>query len=243
MAFSLLIASILISQSIACADESVIVADVGLSPLIATIPLSLTLGLGISTPLGIGCNNKQPIFGNKRFKPKWDKPTEKLNPIFSQEFRESVTPKKKKENLQYLKIFTMFLIISLAIVPLGLFSRETIDRDGRFIRYNTFNKIVHQTDISKAQSLTIDIEKGGGSRTTNYYISFDFKFEDSKYSFKTGDFMLDTRNDLEYMLYLKSFFKEDEYTISHADRVPELIDDNDYDQAEADLVYQLFDYK
>lgn len=243
LALSLLLVSLFISMDIAFADETVMASDVGESPFWAVFPLMLTLFVPVVAVLSTGYNRKQPIFGNKHFKPKWDEPTQKTYPIFSRKFRESITPKAKKVYLLYFKIFAACLLVSILIFPLGLFSRESIDSDDRFIRYNTFNRIVHQTDISKAQSLTIKITEV--TRPHNLYISLDFKFEDSKYSFRTGDFM-HNREDikgLEYMLHLKSFFEEGEYTILRADKLQELIDENNYDQAEAALIYQLFDYK
>lgn len=244
LALSLLLVSYLLSSDIAFADETIIASDVGASPYWAVFPLMWTLFVPVVAVLSTGYNRKQPIFGNKHFKPKWDEPTQKTYPIFSRKFRESITPKAKKVYLLYFKIFAVCLLVSILIFPLGLFSRESIDSDYRFIRYNTFNRIVHQTDISKAQSLTIGVVASSSRGSSKRYPSLKFKFEDSEYSFDSRDFMPDKeeRDVLEYLLYLKSFFEPEQYEITDTKYINYIIDYGDYTPEEVGLIYRLFDY-
>ena len=187
---------------------------------------------------------KQPIFGNKSYKPKGFQPLLPVYPLFSKAFRESLSKKSKDKIKLILLILLAVGTVFTALFPLGIFPRKTLDRDNRFCTYNTLNEVVHQERVENAEKLTIEIEhfhrRKGRDR---YNISLTFQFKDRSYSFLDNEFFgMSDLETLEHMLYLKSLFKEGEYEILHTERMTNLLERQNYSSKERALVYQLFEY-
>ena len=236
--FAFFLFTVTIPDNIVFSDPSVIIAQ---TPIWHAIPLAMTISLSSVAIFSSGITNKQPIFGNRRFKPRWDQPVLKTYPIFSKEFKENFSEKSKRKCKIIALTIVIFLLVSIAVLPLGFAWRQTVDSDYYFSSRNCFNKETHRAGIEDAKHMSIAIN----STRNGYYIEVKFSFDNKKYTFPLGCFSDDISDEeaLYHLLYLKSLFEEDEFTVSKAYRVPALIEDNNFDQAEAALIYQLFDYK
>jgi hypothetical protein len=103
---------------------------------------------------------------------------------------------------------------------------------------------VDERSAEDAQKIKIIISKGGGRRSVpNRRIGLLFDFGDqSRYSFGLHSFeKMDTVEALEYLIYLKSLYR-DKIEIGNTDDMPYLLRDRKYTGREKELVYELFDY-
>ena len=82
-------------ETVAFSDPSV-VAYHGMAFFFCEIPIAGYISLTLMILVAYGWDRKQPIFGNKRFKPKSGQPVIKTFPLFSKEFRDSLSDKQKK---------------------------------------------------------------------------------------------------------------------------------------------------
>ena len=92
----LMVSLVIIPKLIGFAEDGVVAANERAAFAFCSFPLALTLGLGIGFPAGRAIDEKQPLFGNKKFKPKFGEPVINTFPVFSEEFKQYVYPKKKK---------------------------------------------------------------------------------------------------------------------------------------------------
>lgn len=187
---------------------------------------------------------KQPIFGNKRYKPKGFQPLLPVYPLFRKAFRESISKKSKDKIKLILLILLALSTVCIALFPRGIFARKTLDRDNVFCSYDTLNEITHRAQVEDAEKMTIEIHRSHRRKgRDHYYIQLSFHFQDQTYSFLDREFFAAKDLEaLEQMLYLKSFFKKGEYEILHSEYMPELLNDQHYSSKERALVYQLFEY-
>ncbi|MBQ8408081.1 MAG: hypothetical protein IJY39_04385 [Clostridia bacterium] len=237
----LIIFCVVIPEAIAYSDESVIARD--LTGNLYALPLCFTLMLSTMIPICIGISDKQPIFGNKKYKPKWSVPIIKTYPIFSKEFRQQVLSKKSTKSIifSFFVIFLAFLLLSLTILSFGIYPRKVLNKQNEFQKYNSFNTLVRTDKIEDADELIIKIERS--SRGRSYSIKLKFVFDGESYVIGSSFKDMSRKESLEYLLYLKSFFDEGEYTIKNDGRIASLIYDRNYTEEEAELIYQLFDYQ
>ncbi len=207
---------------------------------LSSLPLSLLLIFTIIVIASMGLKNKQPIFGNKNYKAKYNEYTIKVYPVFSDEFKNHYTKKNRKQVKAIAKIFLSILFVSLLILPFGICSREVITKDNQFFTVNSFNRISHSCDVNDFDKLVIDVNISGKNR--NYVINLDFILSDKTYTFSPHNFsQMSIEDVLIYMLELKAIFKEKEYEIKNADRLHFLMLQNDYTNNEKALIYELFD--
>lgn len=233
---------ILIPRRIGFADDGVVAATESAAFFALSFPLATVLALGISIPAGKAIDEKQPIFGNKKFKPKWGDPVINTFPIFSKEFKQYVYPKKKKTIKMTVIILSILLAVSAIIYPLGIFPRQTLTEDHVFSTYNSFNRATHTAEIEDAEKMVISIDSARRSHRCSIQITF--VFGETKYYFGVGSFeKMDTEEALRYMLTLKSYFANGRYEIEHIDSMDRLISDRNYNTTETALVYELFNYK
>lgn len=210
------------------------------------LPLCVIIPLTIMILAGYGLKEKQPIFIVKKVKTVGFQPVHKVYPLFSKAFRDNLTEKKRREIRKNIRNWLILFSVTLLIMPWGLFPRETLDANDCFTRYNAFNQVIDTHHISEAEKLCIDISvvnhpRGGISR----YIRVQFLFEEHTYTLEVDrniveiddDFIgMNRAEELEYLLYLKSFFKKGNYEISGLDKIHHVTGYED------DLVYELFDY-
>ena len=206
------------------------------------LPLGVIIPLTITILAGNGIKAKQPIFLVKKVRTIGLQPLHKTHPLFSQAFRDNLTEKKRAELRKNVHTWLILFSISLLLMPWGLFPRETLDANDCFTKYNAFNQVTDTHHISEAEKLCIDIRVG---RKTGQ-ICMNFVFEEHTYTLEVcsniveidDDFIaMDRAEELEYLLHLKSYFKEGSYEISGLEDLPYVTG-----YPEDDLVYELFDY-
>jgi hypothetical protein len=189
-------------------------------------------------------SRKQPLFGNKKFKPKLGERMILTYPLFGGDFKKHVWPEKKKKVMVYTAIVSGLLAISIAISLFAIYPRCELDSDGKLYTYNSFNELVDERSAEDAQKIKIIISKGGGRRSVpNRRIAIWFEFGDQgRYSFGLHSFeRMDTVEALEYLISLKSRYR-DKIEIGGTEDMPYLLRDRKYTGREKELVYELFDY-
>lgn len=211
--------------------------------LLCSIPLILLVSIGFVCALSCGYKSKQPIFGNKKFKPKAMEPTFKVYPIFSKEFRENFDESKKIRFKRIAKKFLIMILISLLILTLGIFPRETLDTKNELTSYNIFNIKTSNANLEYAEKLVIDVYRVASKNSTKVWcIEMKFIFEDHTYNFYPYSFYKMNREEsYAYMLKLKGYFHKEKCEIHHKERLSKMISDADLSQQEINLVYKLFD--
>ena len=226
------------------ASHAPIVASTNFIAVLCSIFISVTLSVSFFLIFGYGFTAKQPIFGNKKFKPKALTPILKTFPVFSKEFRNTLSLKTKRKIKKIVIIILIFLIISIIVFPFGLYPRTTLDPQNNISTYNSFNQLTRVDSIDAAQKLIISINTSGSRRgRRNYYISLEFVFENKSYKFSVDDFYeLSTQQTLEYMLHLKTIFQNKRYEIANIEKIDELLFYENFTAEEQDLIYRLFDY-
>ncbi len=210
--------------------------------ILCSIPLIMFILIGFVCVLSCGYKSKQPIFGNKKFKPKAMEPTFRVYPIFSKEFRENLDESKKIKFKRIAKKFLVMLLISLLILTLGVFPRETLDTKNELISYNIFNIKTHNAKLEDAEKLVIDVYRAVTKNSTVWLIELKFIFEDHTYNFYPYSFYEMSREEsYAYMLELKGYFHKGNCEILHKERLSKMISDVDFTQQEINLIYKLFD--
>lgn len=238
-AFLLIPLGIDIPMKIAFSDNYVVACENTVA-VFCSVPLVLLILFTTTIISGFGINNKQPIFGNKKFKPKFLEPTLKVYPILSKAFWENITQERKTNIRKTLVFFLIALIISILILSLGFYPRTVVDKENNFITYNTFNQVTHTHNIDNAQKLIIQISR---SRGFKHSIRLEIVFEEHSHFLNLGSFYKnDTESTLRYMLKLKEYFNDGRYEITYKNRMNYLISDGNYTTSETFLIYQLFDY-
>jgi len=236
--FLMLSLGVTLPQKLAFRDPSIVASD-----SVAALLTSALLSLALAAPCALamyGFQAKQPIFGNKKFKPKTFTPILKTFPIFSKEFRNSLTDKTKRKLKRIAVIVTACILITALAYTFCLYPRNVLDQKNNILTYNSFNQITRVDSIESAQKLIIRITRG---RHRTYGISLDFVFEDESYSFGFNNFAeFTTQEKLEYMLYLKEHFRG-RYEFANANRIDNLLSYANFTDTEADLIYQLFDQR
>ena len=221
-------------------DESIVAAENTLLLLCAS-PMILFISLAIAIPAGLGLQKKQPIFGNKRFTPSFTKPVMKTFPLISKDFWLHLEEKSKRRMKKIGIVLAVLFLICAIILPFGFYPREILDRENNFYAYDFRNQQTHCQNIRDAEKMEIDIAYSSG-RSSRCHLRIAFVFEDQTYHFYLRSFYgMTTEETLEYMLYLKSFFADGRYEITHAERVESLIWRRDFNASEAALLYKLFD--
>ncbi len=228
-----------IAEKVAYSDDNIIAFNNDFIYL-TSLPLILLLICSAIVIVTMGLKNKQPVFGNKKYKAKYNEYTIKVYPVFSAEFKNLYIKKNNKQVKTIAKIFLSVLFVFLLILPFGICSREVITKDNQFFTVNSFNRISHSCDIEDFDKLVININVSGKNR--NYVINLDFISSDKTYTFSPHNFsQMSIEDALIYMLELKAIFKEAEYEIKNADRLHFLMLQNDYTNNEKALIYELFD--
>ena len=229
-----------IPDAVAFADKSVIAYNTKLLVLLCELPLIMFFMFFPAVLLGVGIDMRQPIFGNKGFKPPTFAPVIKTYPLFSKEFRENLTDESKRKIRRIVKAVIIIFIVCALIFPFGIYPRDVLDEDNNFSSYNSFNQKTSTHNVKSADKLIIDVDRSRHS----YGIQMKFVFDDEEYVVNMGSIKgMDRKENLEYMIYLKSFFDSDEYEITNIKRLDNLLYSADFTDSELALVYDLLDYK
>ena len=204
------------------------------------LPLGLVL-FTICLLLGcLGIERKQPIFGNKRFRKKWNQVIIEAPSLFSPAFKRCLSEKTKKNVKRVFVLFLVLILISLLILPFGIYSRKTLDRNDYFTAYNSFNCVTHEAMMVEAKELRIKIMR---SKNSHFWLELEFVFDAMVYRFPASH--LTSGNDAEQMeqlLYLKSLFADGRYQIQNVNRIHRLIYDEQLSEQATALLYELLDY-
>lgn len=231
-----------IPKAVVSSDESIISYNSRISGLWCELPLIMFFWFFPGVLFACLMNAKQPIFGNKRYKPPTFAPVIKAYPLFSKEFRQNLTDEAKRKIKKTAKSILITFIVCVIIFPFGIYPREAIDKNYNFLSYNSFDQKIRSSNIKEADHLIIRITSG--RRSSRRYIRMEFKFEGKTYTFSEHHFDGMTREEaLKHMVYLKSFFDEDEYEIINAHLIDAYIYQRGYSNTELALVYDLLDYK
>ena len=229
-----------ISEKVAYSDVDIIAFNNGFIYL-SSLPLILLLTSSVVVIVTLGLKNKQPIFGNKKYKAKYNEYTIKVYPVFSDGFKDRYIKKNKKQVKVIVKTFLSILLVSILILPFGVCSREVITKDNQFFSINSFNRISHSCDVEDFDKLVINVNISSG-KSRNYEINLEFISSEKIYIFSPHNFSkMSVEDALIYMINLKSLFKENKYEIKNADRLHFLMLQNDYTNNEKALIYELFD--
>ena len=233
-----------VPEAVAFSDPSV-VARHGEAGLLCAIPMTLLVTFTPVILLGNGWHYKQPIFGNKTFKPKFRQPVIKIVPLFSKEFRQSLTEKQVKRIKRIGTILLIVFVVFAVILSLGIYPRTVLDKQNHFKAYNSFNQLTDKVAVQEADCLTLEITHHRSRRgfSRSWGIQLTFAYEHREYKLVLGGFGDMEREDvLRHMLLLKRYLGEDQCEVQHIDRMEELVDYQDFTDAELKLVYELFDY-
>ena len=234
---------IVIPEAIAFSSEDVIVSR-NTAAIFTSIPLVLFLCISVVSLAGYGLENRQSIFGNNKYRVGNAAPAFPSYPIFSREFRNSLT-KNRRQRIKITVIGLLSgLVITAMIVPFGFCPRITLDKNNEIKKYNIFNVNVESNDISEAQKTVIKITEHYRVRSGySYNFMIEFVFDNEKISFSSGKFgEMSNSEKIEYMIYLKSLQSEDSVYIEGVDMMDKLVDEFEFNEEERALIYDLFDY-
>ena len=234
----------MIPDAVAFSDPTVVAHNDSLL-LLCCVPMAFYMSLTPGILASLGWERKQPIFGNKKFKPKFGRPVIKTFPLFSKEFRDSLSEKQKKRIKRIAVVLLILFLVCAVILPFGIYPRTTLDNENIFKTYNSFNRVTHEAALEGATCAVIDITYSGGGRhgSPHWGIEMEFVFEEKSYCVTLGSFGDMEREDvLRYMLSLKEYFQNGQYEITNIERMKKLINDKNFSESEQKLVYELFDY-
>lgn len=193
--------------------------------------------------------SKKPIFGNRNIqygKAPWDTD---VFPLFDTRRKKVyVRPSHKEFRKIMLLVWTVGLLVCIAISPFGLFSRDCLKEDNSIVSYNIINV---QKDIqynsSDYEHLTIRTSYSSGYRSVYHYyryeITIDMKDGES-FSFSSSEFVNNKedyhKNCIYRMLEIKSLFPSEQITIKGEEDLQKVIDDTGMNEEQIKLLNQLF---
>ena len=226
-------------------SDPTVVAYHGMAFFFCAIPIAGYISLTLMILVAYGWDRKQPILGNKKFKPKFGQPVIKTFPLFSKEFRDSLSEKQRKRIKRTATVLLILFLVCAAILPFGIYPRSVLDNQNHFKHYNSFNQLTDEVTVGEADRLIIEIDYSSGHRghSPSWGIELTFEYEHRDYKLTLGGFGDMKREDvLRHMLLLKRYFSEDQYEIVNIEAMERLVDYQNFTDAELKLVYDLFDY-
>jgi hypothetical protein len=230
-----------IPSVIAFRDEAVVGIAGGSAILLLALPWYMFSAMVPPVVLSIMMSNRQPIVGNRRFKPKFGQPVIKVYPLFSRELRESLPAARRVGFVRTAVILLVIFLVLAALIPFGIYQRATLDRDDVISEFGVRNQVKNSFAVEDADDILIRIEVSG-RRSHRTYLSMTLVFGDEEYKFTPSAFhKMSTAEALRYMIRLKEL-APDKVEISRTDRMERLLRDYDYSAAEIALIYELFEY-
>jgi len=231
-------------SAFAFADEAVVAMARQTGTGAFCLPFLLFLGLAPTFFLSLMMENRQPIVGNKKFKPKPNERLKKVYPLFSRAFRENLSDDTRRLIKRSILISVTILLLLAALIPFGIFRRATIDGDYVIRKFGVLNQVTQTYAARDADDILVHIEyyDDPKSYSRTYYFAISLVFGDEKYTFARSEFdEMNTEEALQYMIALKNL-APDRVTIEHTDRMERLLRERDYTGEEIALIYELFEY-
>ena len=189
-----------------------------------------------------GITVKQPIFGNKRFKPRFGVNVIKMYPFFSKDFWHNLSDKYKKRINTFLFVSAVSLAVCALLLLFGIFPRNVVDRKNNFISYDSLNRVTETHNITGADEMTVEITRSSRKRRVSYHLYVRFTFDDKTYSLPLGCLEdAGYEETLEYMLYLKSLVPQSKWRFENEKWISELADRKEFTSEEKRLLNELFD--
>ena len=232
-----------IPSIIAFRDEAVVGIAGGSAILLLALPWYMFSAMVPTVVLALMMSNRQPIVGNRRFKPKFGQPVIKVYPLFSRELRESLPTARRVGFVRTAVILLVIFLVLAALIPFGIYQRATLDRDDVISEFGVRNQVKNSFAVEDADEILIRIEVSGGRRGSHRtYLSMTLVFGDEEYKFTPSAFHeMSTTEALRYMIRLKEL-APDKVEISRTDRMERVLREHDYSAAEIALIDELFEY-
>lgn len=196
--------------------------------------------------IAIICWGKRvPLFGNKKYKPKWSDKILRTPPLFSKQFFVQMSDKRKKKFKIGLIIVASVLLLHAIVLPFAFLKRTTVDSYGNIRQYDMLGRTTNELNIEDADLIVviIDQERISTRRISRieYQLCVDYYFGDEKYRFNDEDYVYMNDEELfTYLLELKATYG-DTFATKNAQYVDKLIGYKKfYNKREMQLLYQLF---
>ena len=186
-------------------------------------------------------DKKQPLFGNKKYKPKWSEVVIVTPPLFSKRYFTQLSDKQKKKILTVSVVLLVLFVISLALMLMGWNYRVDLCHDGAIKEYNVFGRQTEQVQLQDADSVTIRIDERWRKTRYLYHIDIEMTYQDKTYVCTQGEFSSwDEEQKLLYLLHIKSLVN-DQLILENEEYIEDLIHSHRYTESEKQLIYELFD--
>ena len=232
---------LVIPRAIAFSRFGVVAVTLRAATVICPVPMFVAVLLTTIVPASIGLEQKQPILGNKTFKPRFGTPVIRTFPLFSREFRDLIYPRIRQRVKRYCLASGIVLLISLALLPLGLLQSKTLSYDGTLRTYNILGQVSHISSVEDAEEMIILITGRHNGRHSPK-VTIRYECPGHTYQFTTGAFEADSYAEaLSYMLRLKEQ-RGGRYEVEDR-RLKSLLEYGNHTAEERALLYELFDYR
>lgn len=186
-------------------------------------------------------DKRQPLFGNKKYKPKWSEVVIVTTPLFSKRYFTQLSDKQKKKILTVSVVLLALFAIFLLLMLMGWNYRVDLCYDGAIKEYNVFGNQTKQVQLQDADSVTIRIDERWYKTQYVYDIHIEVTYQDKTYACTKGDFSSwDEEQKLIYLLHVKSLAK-DQLILENEEYIEDLIRSHHYTESEKQLIYELFD--
>ena len=226
-------------------SEENVIAYSGSASVVWSLPISLALAFSLSIPAGIALKLKQPIFGNKKFKPRPFDSTIKTFPLFSHEFRSNLSEKSKRSAKITIVSVTLLLVLCFAISFFGIYPRNVLRADGSIASYDFQNQLKDEYNVKDIRQLKISIYHKV-KRPYKYTINLEFICENKSYHFSEKSFApmgLSEKNHaeiFEMMLRIKTLVGIEKCIVNDK-KLEDMIYYDDFSPREEELVRKLFE--
>ena len=237
LVFTPMVLSMLVRRQIIFSTPDLIAYDGNTIEIFWSFPLMMVLIVLWIVPLGYGYSQIQPIFGNPKYKPSFYRPLIPTDPLCSKAFWRNLSQERKKSIKRFIICTLIAVLLTAPLVSLSLYSRKVILENDQFVSYNSFNQVVHSATIEKAERIEISVTRG----KSQYGMTMSIQFEEESYHLHISSFPdYDIEETLEYMIYLKSYFQENECEINNLHWIDAYL--SDFTASEQALICDLFDY-
>lgn len=232
-----------IPEAIAFSRPGVVAFMGGIATVLCPWPCFVGLMLLTIIPASLGLEKKQPIFGNKSFKPRFGTSVINVFPLFSKDFRDNIYPRVRRKVRRYCLITGIVLMISIVLLPFGLRQGKTLSHDGTLRTYNALGQISHSSSVDEAKQMVIRIT-GRRGRHNSPAVAVRYECQGQTYQFPTGAFDEESyAATLAYMIRLKEQ-RNGRYEVeANRDRLEFFLDMKSFTAEERALIYDLFDYR
>ena len=233
----------IIPNNLTYSDETAIGLSIGLPLILTSLIFSFLLVIPIVAFPCHWYSQKQPLFGNKSFKPRFGAGVIPTYPLFSKKYFESLDAKYKKTVKKLMLVWAVSTLIALCFLLPNICCRTVLYENDTVKQFNSFNEISHNCNFAAAESAGFSITRSSNRNSGIHYgLSFAIDHGDHRHSFSINELRVGTLSEeLEYMLYIKRQFGRD-YKIYGIEFIDEFIREDKLDASEIALLYELVDY-